>query len=98
MEKGEKEQVGVGVGTYVEMACIWELTMAIFERTQMLCKLVIQSAFGFTNGEETTLGTPNAVDKIVGGAHESLPQMDGFFTSLGWWWRRYEDRCYKSCG
>lgn len=60
MEKVEDGQVGVGIGRGVKMAN----RITIKDKTQVVLKLVIQSALSLANVEKTTPGEPNTVDEV----------------------------------
>lgn len=67
-----------------ELACNWELRVAIVDRAQVLCKFMVLFEPGLIDVEVATSGAPNTVTyyKIGGGACESKPHLGGLFLSM----------------
>eukprot|EP00061_Rhincodon_typus_P006272 g26739.t1 len=49
---------------------------------ELFCKVVTQSAFGFSNVEQATLGPVNTIHKIGRGTGEMLLHLDSLFRPL----------------
>eukprot|EP00061_Rhincodon_typus_P006927 g28058.t1 len=82
LQHAEDRQVGMRAGDYVEITGYGKVEVMLARGPEVFCKVVIQSAYGYSNVEYAILDEASAIDQTGGDTGEMLLHLERLFRPL----------------